>query len=48
MKIFSLQLVGKRAEESTQKTLTKNENTLRGAIDEIERVYEQYEDEMKK
>lgn len=48
MKIFSLQLVGNKTEANPGKTRTRNENTLQGAINEIERIYEQYEDEMKK
>ena len=48
MKIYSLQLLGKTTKEQNVAAPTKNENSLSGAIDEIERIYEQYEDEMKK
>lgn len=50
MKITSLQLLGNKPAEHTEQTKAedKEEDSLLGAINEIERVYEQYEDEMKK
>ena len=50
IKIHSLQLLVKKSTQLDEQltTTSKSSDPLTGAIDEIERVYEQYEDEMKK
>ena len=50
IKILSLQLINKQPAEETEpaKQKVKDEDSLTGTIDEMERIHELYEDEMKK